>query len=48
MDELKYKIIDKAKELFLKYGLRSVTIDDICRDLRISKKTFYSVLKGKE
>lgn len=48
MEELKQKITGKAKELFLKYGLRSVTIDDICRELHISKKTFYTVIKGKE
>lgn len=42
------KIIKAASDLFLKYGLRSVTIDDICNDLHISKKTFYAHFKQKE
>ena len=34
--------------MFLKYGLRSVSVDDICREMRISKKTFYTIFKSKE
>lgn len=34
--------------MFLKYGLRSVSIDDICNDLHISKRTFYHYFKQKE
>lgn len=34
--------------MFLKYGLRSVSVDDICSEMRISKKTFYNVFKTKE
>ncbi|NCA80053.1 MAG: TetR/AcrR family transcriptional regulator, partial [Sphingobacteriia bacterium] len=30
------KIIKTASDLFLKYGLRSVSIDDICNELHIS------------
>lgn len=41
-------IIKKAGEMFLKYGLRSVSIDDICNDLHISKRTFYRYFKQKE
>lgn len=37
-----------AAKLFLKYGLRSVSIDDICNELRISKKTFYIYFSQKE
>lgn len=44
----KEKILKAASELFLKYGLRSVTIDDICNELHISKKTFYVHFKQKE
>lgn len=46
--ETRKRIIKVASELFLKYGLRSVTIDDICNELRISKKTFYVHFKQKE
>lgn len=46
--EMQEKILETASELFLKYGLRSVTIDDVCGKLRISKKTFYQHFKQKE
>jgi TetR/AcrR family transcriptional regulator, cholesterol catabolism regulator len=38
---MKEKILSKAKELFFKFGLRSVSMDDICRELGVSKKTIY-------
>lgn len=46
--DVREKILKAASDLFLKYGLRSVTIDDICNELRISKKTFYIHFKQKE
>jgi len=43
------KDIEKAAEiLFVKYGIRSVSIDDICNELHISKKTFYTEYNQKE
>ncbi len=45
---MKELIIKKSGELFLKYGLRSVTVDDVCNEMRISKKTFYNVFRTKE
>ena len=42
------KIIAAASEMFLKYGIRSVSIDDVCKQLSISKKTFYLYFKQKE
>jgi len=48
MDTLQNDILKTATELFCKYGLRNVTIDDICTELRISKKTFYTYFKQKE
>ena len=41
MENLKEKIVNQAIEMFLQYGIRSVSIDDICRQMGISKKTFY-------
>lgn len=38
---LRENIMKVSKELFVRYGIRSVSIDDICNELRISKKTFY-------
>lgn len=41
------KILLKASEMFLSIGIRTVTLDDIARDLGISKKTIYSHFKNK-
>ena len=48
MTELKEKIIRQAKQMFWDYGLKRVGIDDICTELHISKKTFYTVFKTKK
>ena len=40
-------IIDKATDLFLNYGFKSVTMDDIANALGISKKTIYTHFKNK-
>jgi len=42
------KIFTKAEELFLKYGVRSISMDDIARELGMSKKTLYTVAENKE
>ena len=47
MDKLKKDILKTASDLFCKYGLKSVSIDDICSGLGISKKTFYNYFKQK-
>ena len=41
-------IIKTAKNLFIKHGLRSISIDDICNELHISKKAFYAYFKQKK
>ena len=46
--DVREKILKTASDLFLEYGLRSVSIDDICNELHISKKTFYAHFKQKE
>lgn len=38
---MKEKILDTATELFLNYGFKSVTMDDIAHEMGISKKTIY-------
>jgi len=45
---LQKNILKTGAKLFLKYGLRSVSIDDICNELHISKKTFYTYFSQKE
>ena len=41
------KILHKATELFLIYGVKSVTMDDIAKELAISKKTIYTFFSTK-
>src|SRR6195952_6152171 len=41
------RIINGAEELFLKAGIKSVTMDDIARHLGMSKKTIYQFFKDK-
>ena len=44
----KIHIIKTAGELFFRLGIRSVSIDDICRELGMSKKTFYVYFESKD
>lgn len=46
--DAKERIITKAEELFMRYGIRSITMDDIARDLAVSKKTIYQFFKDKD
>ena len=36
-----YSILTGAKSLFWKYGIKRVTIEEICREASVSKMTFY-------
>ncbi|OYU83092.1 MAG: TetR family transcriptional regulator [Flavobacterium sp. BFFFF2] len=42
------KIVEKATELFLKHGFKSITMDDIAEHMGISKKTIYKYFSNKE
>lgn len=44
---MKEKILEKATEMFLNIGFKSVTMDDISNELGISKKTIYTHFKNK-
>lgn len=46
--EIKQKIQQGAAELFLRYGVRSITMDEIARHLGISKKTLYQYFADKD
>lgn len=48
MEEMETEIIAKAKEMFQRYGLRPVTMDDIAKELSVSKKTLYKYFANKE
>lgn len=45
---MKDKIISKAKDMFLKLGFKSITLDDIACEMCISKKTIYKYFSNKE
>jgi predicted transcriptional regulator len=46
--EIKERIIAKAREQFFRYGIKSVTMDDIASELGISKKTIYQHFEDKD
>src|SRR5882762_6822999 len=46
--ETKEKILKGAEDLFVKYGIRSISMDDIARHLSVSKKTLYQHFVDKD
>ena len=40
-------ILEQANRLFLKCGIKSVSMDDVARELKVSKKTLYRFVKDK-
>ncbi|MEO9871289.1 TetR/AcrR family transcriptional regulator [Ekhidna sp.] len=46
--EAKEKILHSAQELFIQYGIRSVTMDDVARSASMSKKTLYQYFDNKD
>lgn len=48
MEEKALDIISRAAQVFMKYGIKSVNMDDIAKNLGISKKTLYKYVKDKE
>ncbi|MRT93902.1 TetR/AcrR family transcriptional regulator [Ancylomarina sp. 16SWW S1-10-2] len=47
MESQKQKILETTHNLFFQCGIRSVSMDDISKDLSISKKTLYQYFKTK-
>jgi len=47
MKNEKVEMVHKIGALFFKYGIKSVSMDDIARELGISKKTLYQNFKDK-
>ena len=47
-EDQKTHIIKTAGEMFFRLGIRSVSIDDICHELGMSKKTFYVYFASKD
>lgn len=48
VDELKDRIIETSKSLFLRYGFSRVTTNEISKTIGISKKTLYKIYPKKE
>jgi TetR/AcrR family transcriptional regulator, cholesterol catabolism regulator len=48
MIDPKERILIKAEELFMQYGIRSVSMDDIANNLGMSKKTLYQYYADKD
>lgn len=46
--DVRDKIINEASDLMMQYGIRTVTMDDISKNLGISKKTIYQYFKDKK
>jgi AcrR family transcriptional regulator len=46
--EAKERILVKAEELFMQFGIRSVSMDDIANNLGMSKKTLYQYYADKD
>lgn len=44
----KEQLVVSISDLFLKYGLRSTSMDDISAHLKISKKTLYQIFENKD
>lgn len=47
MEEKAQKILEQVSRLFMQYGIKSLTMDDIARHLGISKKTLYQSFSDK-
>lgn len=47
MNEREEEILNGACAVFMKYGIKSVNMDDVAKNLRISKKTLYKYVSDK-
>jgi len=47
MESTLTNVLERVRELFFKYGVRCVSMDDICRDLGLSKKKLYQLFSSK-
>lgn len=46
--EQQEKWLQRVEELFFKLGVKSITMDDVARELGISKKTLYAFVENKD
>jgi len=48
MNEKEKEIVQKVALLYGKYGIKSVTMDDVAHEIGISKKTLYEYFSDKQ
>lgn len=48
MNEDLKNILTKARELYTRFGIKSITMEDVAKEMGISKKTLYQHVKDKE
>ena len=41
-------LLESVESLFMRFGIKSITMDDIARELGISKKTLYQMVESKD
>ena len=47
MEEMQLRILEQSIDMYFRYGIRSVTMDDVAREMGISKKTLYKYVSNK-
>lgn len=47
IDERGIELLEKTSQLFMRFGIKSMTMDDIARQLGVSKKTLYLYVSDK-
>ncbi|MCO4813590.1 MAG: helix-turn-helix transcriptional regulator [Flavobacteriales bacterium] len=47
MNEKALEILERATQVYMQYGVKSVTMDDLAKELSISKKTIYKYYSDK-
>jgi len=48
MQEKQAQILQEVGDLFMRYGIKSVTMDDVAKSLKMSKKTLYQHVSDKQ
>ena len=41
-------VVDAARGLFLRHGIRRITVEEICREAGVSKRTFYKHFRNRD
>ncbi|MCJ7802330.1 MAG: TetR/AcrR family transcriptional regulator, partial [Candidatus Marinimicrobia bacterium] len=41
------QIVETANDLFMRFGVKRITIEEICKTAKVSKMTFYKFFKNK-